>query len=359
MDLVAAELVRHMPSTFVPSFIQPRLKQRITKFKSPGVQASSIHILDRLWNRQWDYPRFAKRELNGRFDAYHVVDHSYAALVHSLPHARTGVYCHDLDAFRCLLDPKSEPRPFWFRAMTRRILAGMQKASIVFHNSVQTGEALRRWNLVPAAHLVHAPLGTALEFSADPSAHSSEAVLSMIERVKDCPVLLHVGSNIARKRIDLLLRYFQAILQRFPETLLIKVGEDWTKEQQSVIEDLRLAGSILCVGKLDRANLAACYRRADSVLISSDAEGFGLPVIEAMACGTQVIASDIPVLRETGGEAALYASIGDIDMWVSQVARVISKDVSVPSKEMRLAWAAKFSWVEHARIIAEAYQKLL
>ncbi len=65
----------------------------------------------------------------------------------------------------------------------------------------------------------------------------------------------------------------------------------------------------------DRATLAAVYRRAALAFQPSDAEGFGLPVAEALACGTPVLASDIPVLREVGGAAASYAPVGDADAW--------------------------------------------
>ena len=63
---------------------------------------------------------------------------------------------------------------------------------------------------------------------------------------------------------------------------------------------------------LDRDELADLYRRAALVLLPSDREGFGLPVVEAMACGTPVVASDIPALREIGGDAAAYCAPGDV-----------------------------------------------
>ena len=65
----------------------------------------------------------------------------------------------------------------------------------------------------------------------------------------------------------------------------------------------------------DRATLAAVYRRAALALQPSEAEGFGLPVAEAMACGTPVLASDLPVLREVGGEAAVYRPVADVPAW--------------------------------------------
>ena len=70
---------------------------------------------DRLLNRFVHFPRYARRAVP-RFGLFHVADHTYAQLVHALPAGRTGVYCHDLDAFRCLLDPAADPRPRWFRA---------------------------------------------------------------------------------------------------------------------------------------------------------------------------------------------------------------------------------------------------
>ena len=77
--------------------------------------------IDRSLNRLWDYPPLLKAHCKG-FDCFHVVDHSYSQLVHQLPAERTGVFCHDLDTFRCLLQPDKERRPRWFRAMTAHIL---------------------------------------------------------------------------------------------------------------------------------------------------------------------------------------------------------------------------------------------
>ena len=63
---------------------------------------------------------------------------------------------------------------------------------------------------------------------------------------------------------------------------------------------------------LDRATLAAVYRRSALVLLPSEREGFGLPVLEALACGTPVVASDIDALREVGGDAVRYCPAEDV-----------------------------------------------
>ena len=81
---------------------------------------------------------------------------------------------------------------------------------------------------------------------------------------------------------------------------------------------------------LTRAELAEVYRRAAVVLVPSEAEGFGLPVIEALACGAAVVASDIPALREAGGPAAVYAPVGDVGAWADAVAKVLADPAAAP-----------------------------
>jgi glycosyltransferase involved in cell wall biosynthesis len=110
---------------------------------------------------------------------------------------------------------------------------------------------------------------------------------------------------------------------------------------------------------VSRGDLAALYRRAAVVLLPSDAEGFGLPAIEALACGTAVVASDIPPLREVGGDAVVYCPVGDLPAWVAAVEHVLDQPASQADRPLRLARAARFSWAEQARTIAAAYHRLL
>ena len=109
---------------------------------------------------------------------------------------------------------------------------------------------------------------------------------------------------------------------------------------------------------LSRDQLAELYRRAAAVMVPSEAEGFGLPVIEALACGSVVVASDIATLREAGGDAALYRPVGEVMAWIDLVVGVLTDPRVAPPRERRLAHAARFSWREHARIVAEAYLAL-
>ena len=81
------------------------------------------------------------------------------------------------------------------------------------------------------------------------------------------------------------------------------------------MRELGLTDAIVVLPMLDRATLAAVYRRSALLLMPSEREGFGLPVLEALACGTPVVASDIEALREVGGFAASYCPVEGIEDW--------------------------------------------
>jgi glycosyltransferase involved in cell wall biosynthesis len=116
-----------------------------------------------------------------------------------------------------------------------------------------------------------------------------------------------------------------------------------------------------CVVQLprqDQRTVASLYRQAAAVLMPSEAEGFGLPVIEALACGSPVIASDIAVFREVGGDEAIYARLADLGDWAAAVEKVLADPRSSTQREGRTRHAARFSWRVHADTIAAAYARL-
>jgi glycosyltransferase involved in cell wall biosynthesis len=270
--------------------------------------------------------------------------------VSALSPGRVGVYCHDLDAFGSLIDPKKDPRPWWFRRLTQRTLRGLRSAAVVFHNSREVGRQLVEAALVPAEKLVHAPLGVAAEFTPN-----SAPVAFPIPARPTGPFLLHVGSHIPRKRIDVLLEVFATVQKAAPGAWLLQVGGPWSPALADRINRLGIASAVVQVQGLSREQLAELYRQAAAVLVPSEAEGFGLPVIEALACGAIVIASDIPVLHEVGGDAVVYCPVADVTAWARAVNQLLAEPISAPSRETRLTRADRYSWVEHTRVIAETY----
>ncbi len=172
------------------------------------------------------------------------------------------------------------------------------------------------------------------------------------------PFLLHVGSGIPRKRLDVLFEVFARLRATRPDLHLVQQGAELSDAQRAHVERLGIGGAIVQPPKLERATLAGLYRRAALVLVTSDAEGFGFPVIEAMACGAIVLASDLPVLREVGEDAALYAPVGDVPAWTAKARAVLDGSLSAPPMAARVARSGAFTWDQHALTILEAYRQI-
>ena len=107
-------------------------------------------------------------------------------------------------------------------------------------------------------------------------------------------------------------------------------------------------------GYVEKDELAALYRGAAVLVLPSRYEGFGLPVLEAMACGTPVVANPDPALKEVAGDAALYAEPGDL---AEAIRRAIAERGRLVAAGF--ARAAGFTWDETARLTLEAYRKAL
>jgi glycosyltransferase involved in cell wall biosynthesis len=367
-DMIVNYLDREHAGQVAATRFCPPFRARLTQWPVVGRQrARAARNVDRLLNRFWDYPRsLGHLARGGQFDLFHIVDHSYSQLVHALPAARTVITCHDLDTFRCLLEPERESRPHWFRAMARRVLSGFQKAAIVVCDSEATRQSVRAHDLVPESRLRTVHAGIAPEFQAEPDPAADAEVARRLGPAdpQGPPELLHVGSNIARKRIDVVLEAFAAVRLEVPSARLIKVGGALEPDQERLAHELGVADAIVAFPFLDRAVLAAVYRRAALMLQPSAAEGFGLPVAEALACGAQVLASDIPVLAEVGGEAVVYRAVGDVPAW-SKAALELLTDRQAQSEAWRarraagLARASLFTWPAHARALAGIYNSIL
>ena len=355
-DLLLEQFQTGHSSAMEAEQLRPVLRRRFSSI--PGLRdPGPFWNADRLLNRFYDYPAWLKKRA-AAFDLFHLVDHSYSQLLLDLPAERTVVTCHDLDTFKCLLEPESEKRPRWFRAMAQRTLDGFRRAAHVICVSAFTRENLLRHGLFTSDRLtvIHPGADPAFLSPADPNIR-----VDQIGAPGATHYVLHVGSTIGRKRIDVLLRVLARAAARYPDLQLVRVGGDLTPQQGRLAEELGIAGRIIQLPRVSKAQLAAVYRQAACVLQTSQAEGFGLPVIESMACGCPVVASDIPPLREAGGTAAEYCAVGDIEAWSERVAALLRERQMLPD-----AWnsrraearrhACAYTWSENANQTMSVYR---
>jgi glycosyltransferase involved in cell wall biosynthesis len=331
---------------------------RIASRMPLGNRRREALFADRVLNRMVLYPRRIRREVNGRYNLYHIVDHSYAQLVHELPAASTIVTCHDVDTFRCLASPAEEIRSRPYRAMTHRILSGLRRAASVVCGSQATRDDLLRLGLLPEERIRVVPNGIDPDFLPEPSALACEWAAGHLATGGD-PTLdvLHVGNDVPRKRIDRLLRIVDAVRASGVGVRLVRVGGPLTRTHKRLAAHLNVP--LVELPHLDRDVLRAVYARCAVLLMPSDREGFGLPVIEAFAAGRPAVISDIRALREISGGLARWVAPDDIRGWVDAITNTLKpQDVAV-GEYARRAHAGTLTWDTHARGLLPVYDEVL
>ena len=173
--------------------------------------------------------------------------------------------------------------------------------------------------------------------------------------------LLTVGTLEPRKNLEGLCRAVARLRELRPDAppvLCVGASGFQTEGLARLVADLHLSDRMIFAGFVDHATLPILYNKALAVIAPSLYEGFGFPVLEAMACGTPVIASDAAAFREAGGDAvAAYASATDPEAMAEAIAGVIDSDeVRQEARARGIERTAQFSWEETARKTLAVYE---
>jgi glycosyltransferase involved in cell wall biosynthesis len=177
------------------------------------------------------------------------------------------------------------------------------------------------------------------------------------------PYILFVGNLKPHKNISTLLRAF-ALLRKsksIPQDLLI-VGDDkrWGSVRREESFRFGIGDATHFIPHVPQELLPKVYGAADLLVMPSTIEGFGLPVLEAMACGTPVVCSSTSCLPEVGGEAAVYFDPGSAEELSFAIERVLcSPDLQDALRAKGLKRASHFKWEDSTRKHLELYRRLL
>jgi alpha-1,3-rhamnosyl/mannosyltransferase len=180
------------------------------------------------------------------------------------------------------------------------------------------------------------------------------------ETSADRPTILHVGSCLFYKNIEAILRALPVAsrLLGSPITFL-KVGSQFSRAQLELIAKLGLQSQVQHLGRVLDEDLPAIYRQAHALVFPSLHEGFGLPVLEAMASSLPVIASRAGSLPEVAGDVARYVDPLAYDDLAMAIAQVLGDSALRANMGQRgRERAARFSWLDTARLTAQVYQQI-
>jgi len=176
------------------------------------------------------------------------------------------------------------------------------------------------------------------------------------------PYILNVGTLEPRKNLDGLLQAFaRAKKKGIPHKLVVTGAKGWGESRiAALVKSLELADSVIFTGFIDDADLPHLYSGADFFVYPSLYEGFGLPVLEALSCGTPTITSAVSSLPEVAGDAALQVdprSEAELSAAILQLAGDAVLRQNLRAKG--LAQAGTFSWERTVRETLRVYEEVL
>lgn len=224
-----------------------------------------------------------------------------ATFLPQLPRAvRTVITVYDLN-FKIVPETMSITHRWAFRLFFKKDVA---RADVV--TAISKGSSERLFKLFGRA--ADAIVYPAIDASFSPQ---SEALVQevLLQHALSRPYLLAVATWEPRKNLELLIHTFLDMKEQglLGEHKLVLVGGRGWKDQR-LAALLSATDSVIPLGYVPDEQLAPLYSGADVFVFPSIYEGFGMPVLEAIACGTKVVASDIPELREAGGDGAIYVA---------------------------------------------------
>ena len=176
----------------------------------------------------------------------------------------------------------------------------------------------------------------------------------------DGPFVLAVGRIEPRKNLPRLIRAFSRARGKLEGgiRLVIAGQEDFRSREVFQEAERQAKGSVMFLGAVPDADLPALYNLAEALTYPSLAEGFGIPVLEAMACGTPVLASPRGALPEVGGDAVLWADPDDEEALADGIERILTdSELRGRLRAAGPARAERFDWKETARGTLEAYRR--
>ncbi|MDY7041901.1 MAG: glycosyltransferase family 1 protein [Chloroflexota bacterium] len=210
---------------------------------------------------------------------------------------------------------------------------------------------------VPAERVEVVYCGVDEDFYPRPAAEVRE-----FRRKKELPerFMLFVGTLEPRKNVRRLIEAY-AQTRDLGVRLVIAGGKGWLYEDIfATVEQLGLNDEVFFAGYVPAEELPLWYNAADLFVYPSLYEGFGLPPLEAMACGTPVISSNAASLPEIVGEAGLTVAPQDVDSLAAAMRQVLTdQNLHAQLRERGLQQARKFSWGKAARQTAEVYRQAL
>jgi glycosyltransferase involved in cell wall biosynthesis len=290
--------------------------------------------------------------LASKIDVYHSTDYVIPTL------RRIPVVATLYDAIPFARPEWTNPR---FRRLKNWVLReSAARADCILAISHSAVPELCEHYRIPVERIRVVPLGLSSEWFEPVPEESIARVLDAYGLQRG--YFLFVGSLQPRKNVAALLAAYDRLPRaiRDDRQLVIAGKYGWSVPDLRVeLQRRRSAGACMWMDYVPAAELRALYAGAGALVFPSLAEGFGFPVVEALATGTPVIASDLPCLRELGGEQVTFVPPGDTEALCAAMGMVTNGGSDRAGRSERQARARRFPWSATIRGTLDVYRKLI
>lgn len=290
-------------------------------------------------------------------DVVHLIDHSEAFLLPALRARLKVAYCHDLIP---LVEESvySHPLSRWIgRRLYRHSIRDLRLANGLIACSQATAQDVQhQLGVAPEKVKVIYPGVDADFFVPLPEAIRQQRRELFGIRQQEVAVL-HVGSNAPYKNIPTILRTLAHLRGQGMQVRWFKAGDPLTPSLQRLAQKLGIEDCLHYEAHVDDERLRDLYQVCDVVLFPSLREGFGLPVLEALACATPVVIGNVSALNEWAGEVCLSAPPRDVVALSERVRQSVEESRSPAVRTRLREFAVQYDWRRIASQLVEAYRQ--
>ncbi|MCS6870383.1 MAG: glycosyltransferase family 4 protein [Anaerolineae bacterium] len=288
----------------------------------------------------------------GKVQLFHATDF---VLPPTLPRTRTLLTVHDLSFAR--LPELAAPR---LRAYLESVVPrSARRADHILADSAATKADIVALYNIPEAKITVLYSGVSDAFQPTCDAAAQSAVRAKYQ-LGNSPYVLSVGTVQPRKNYERLIQAFAALPLRWSDLKLVIVGGRGWLDAPIYAQARALGERVLFTGFADEADLPALYSGALCLAFPSLYEGFGLPVLEGMACGVPVLTSNVSSLPEVAGDAALMVDPYSVEAIREGLLTLLEEDTATRAERIArgFAQAKRFTWQAAAQHLKAIYDKL-
>ncbi|MBW4431539.1 MAG: glycosyltransferase family 4 protein [Pelatocladus maniniholoensis HA4357-MV3] len=313
----------------------------------------------KFYERFWGFPGKVQKQPG---DIFHIIDHSEAHIINWLKNQGKPAFvtCHDLINFFYRNNLQGSVQlPIISSGMWQKSVQTMRYADHIIAVSSTTAKDTAQILNINCDRIAVVPNAVEAIYQPLPK-HQAESFRQQHNISPETFCLLNVGSDHPRKNISTILTVVKILKEQGLPIQFWKAGSDFKPDQKQYIQTHGLENYIKYLGQPDKATLVKIYNAANCLIAPSLHEGFGITIIEAMACGIPVITSQVSAMPEVVDNAGILIDPTNPQEIADAVCRLYSDPVYYQELvEKGLSRVKSFTWEKTAEQIAQIYEKSL